>query len=57
MKSEKVFYKDEKAVKVTETLLQVKTRFYNLKGITRHGFTIMQPDALCGADKMAASQS
>ena len=44
MKSEKVFYKDEKAVKVTETLLQVKTRFYNLKGITRHGFTIMQPE-------------
>ena len=46
MNSEKVFYTDGLAVKVTESALQVKKKWYTLSGITKHGFTIMQPERL-----------
>jgi hypothetical protein len=43
MKTENVLYTDGHDVTVTDSVLQVKKKWYSLNGITRHGFSIIQP--------------
>jgi hypothetical protein len=44
MKAESVLYTDGHDVTVTDSRLQVKKRWYQLSGITRHSFSILRPD-------------
>jgi hypothetical protein len=44
MKAESVLYTDGHDVTVTDARLQVKKRWYQLSGITRHSFSILRPD-------------
>jgi hypothetical protein len=44
MKAESVLYTDGHDVTVTDSRLQVKKRWYQLSGITRHNFSILRPD-------------
>ena len=46
MKTENVLYTDGDEVTVTNTKLLVRKRWYNLDGITKHGFSIIQPARL-----------
>jgi hypothetical protein len=43
---EKILYTDGHEVTVTESVFKVKKTMYNLKGITKHGFLIIQPHRL-----------
>ncbi|HWA35517.1 MAG TPA: DUF6232 family protein [Cyclobacteriaceae bacterium] len=44
MKGESVLYTDGHDVTVTDSRLQVRKRWYQLSGITRHNFSILRPD-------------
>lgn len=44
MKTENVLYTDGHDVTVTESMFQVKKKWYHLSGITKHNFMILQPD-------------
>ena len=44
MKAENVLYTDGHDVTVTESMFQVKKKWYHLSGITKHTFMILQPD-------------
>jgi hypothetical protein len=46
MKTEKVLYTDGHDVTVTDSMLQVKKKWYHLSGISKHNFIILQPDRL-----------
>lgn len=46
MKTENVLYTDGHDVTVTESAIHVKKKWYNISGITKHNFTILQPDRL-----------
>lgn len=46
MKAENVLYTDGHDVTVTESMFQVKKKWYHLSGITKHTFMILQPDRL-----------
>lgn len=43
MKTENVLYTDGHQVTVTDSALVVKKKWYSLDGITKHGFSILQP--------------
>jgi hypothetical protein len=43
---EKILYTDGHEVTVTDSVFKVKKTMYDLKGITRHGFLIIQPHRL-----------
>jgi hypothetical protein len=46
MKTENVLYTDGHDVTVTDSMLQVKKKWYHLSGISKHNFKILQPDRL-----------
>ena len=46
MKKENILYTDGHDVTVTESMFQVKKKWYHLSGITHHNFTILQPHRL-----------
>ncbi len=48
MKNENVLYTDGHDVTVTDSVLRVKKKWYNLDGISKHGFSIIQPVRLPG---------
>ena len=48
MKTENVLYTDGHDVTVTDSVLRVKKKWYNLDGISKHGFSIIQPVRLPG---------
>lgn len=43
---EKVLYSDGGSVMVTESVLQVKKRWYDLRGVSKYGLIILQPSRL-----------
>ena len=43
---EKILYTDGHEVTVTDSFFKVKKSLYELKGITKHGFSIIHPDRL-----------
>ena len=48
MKTENVLYTDGHDVTVTDSVLQVRKKWYSLNGITKHGFSIIKPARLPG---------
>jgi hypothetical protein len=48
MATEEIFYTDGQDVVITQSTLQVKDRFYRLKGIKKHSMAILQPVRLPG---------
>ena len=48
MKTENVLYTDGHDVTVTDSVLRVKRKWYDLDGISKHGFSIIQPVRLRG---------
>jgi len=46
MKAENVLYTDGHDVTVTDSMLQVKKKWYHLSGISKHNFMILQPDRM-----------
>lgn len=46
MKTDHVLYTDGHDVTVTDSVLQVRRKGYILDGVTKHGFSILQPDRL-----------
>ena len=43
MTTENILYTDGRDVTVTQSALQVRSKWYNLDGITKHAFSIIQP--------------
>lgn len=48
MKTENVLYTDGHDVTVTDSVLRVRKKWYSLDGISKHGFSIIQPVRLPG---------
>ena len=48
MKKENVLYTDGHDVTVTDSVLRVRKKWYNLDAITKHGFSILRPVRLPG---------
>lgn len=44
MKADNVLYTDGHDVTVTDSMFQVKKKWYQLSGITKHGLSILHPD-------------
>ncbi len=48
MKTENVLYADGHDVTVTDSVLRVRKKWYDLDGISKHGFSILRPARLPG---------